>query len=49
MGWHAAYVVVAFVMAITTDDKVIRFLFTATAIGAGYSLGRKAEKAKSGP
>jgi hypothetical protein len=47
-GWHAAYVVALFLMAVTTDDKVIRVLLTATAIGAAYNLGRKSEKERSG-
>lgn len=49
LGWYAACVVLVFIMAVTTDDKVMRFLLTATAIRAAYSLGRKAEKEKSGP
>jgi hypothetical protein len=47
-GWHAAYVVVVFLMAVTEDDKAIRFALTATGIGAAYFLGRKSEKEKSG-
>lgn len=46
-GWHAAYIVALILMAVTTEDKVIRFLLTATTIGAAYNLGRKSEKEKS--
>ncbi|SEO64292.1 hypothetical protein SAMN05216267_10349 [Actinacidiphila rubida] len=48
-GWHAAYVAVVFLMAVTEDDKAIRVILTATGIGAAYFLGRKFEKERSAP
>lgn len=42
--WQAAYIAVTFLLAVSTDDIVIRLLLTASAIGAGYSLGRKSQE-----